>query len=198
VEKELTLDVAKKVQKFLEKDGFEVHLTRNDDRHIPLGARLKAAQRAGSSLFVSVHANSAGQNREPSGIETYFSPGGIAGYPHSGSVDYVFGSRERSVNVLESASAFHRADLAKTCAKCLLEGVKSALETRGVDIKDRGVKTALFRILLQNVMPSVLVEVGFITNPHEAYLLVQDGYRAVLAYGIAKGIHKFFEETGQL
>jgi N-acetylmuramoyl-L-alanine amidase len=58
-------------------------------------------------------------------------------------------------------------------------------------VNDRGVKEASFKILVRSQVPTVLVEVGFLTNEKEAKLLANPGYRQLLADGISSGISKF-------
>jgi N-acetylmuramoyl-L-alanine amidase len=71
VEKELTLDIAGRLRKLLEADGFEVLLTRQADRDVSLAERGTLANQGGADIFVSVHVNWI-ENRQARGVETYF------------------------------------------------------------------------------------------------------------------------------
>jgi N-acetylmuramoyl-L-alanine amidase len=79
--------------------------------------------------------------------------------------------------------------LATTIQTNLLEN----LHTNGFKTRDRGVKKGMYRLLIRNSMPSVLVEIGFITNVKDALLLSNSNYQGCVAKGIVTGIKKILK-----
>jgi N-acetylmuramoyl-L-alanine amidase len=68
---------------------------------------------------------------------------------------------------------------------------------QGVDIQDRGVRTARFYVLRRTTMPSVLIEVGFVTGREDAAKLANPGYQSQMAQAIARGILQYLQQTSQ-
>lgn len=190
-ESELTLDVALRLQKLLEKQpGIEVVMTRDTDVFIPLEERTAIANREGADLFLSIHAN-ASRNEQARGIETYFL--NFAMNPEAEAV----AARENanSARAMHSLPDIVRAialnnkinesrDLAATVQRSMARrlGAKNHL------LRDLGVKQAPFVVLIGAVMPSVLAEISFVTNKQDGTLLKTPAYRQQIAQALFDAI----------
>ncbi len=170
MEKDLVLDVALRLGKLInQRLGATVVYTRADDTFIPLEQRTKIANDEKADLFISIHANS---SPEPSatGVETYF---------------FNLTSDRSGLDLAtreNAASASSISDLNDLLHKAVLQtkkeeshefaqDVQSALWTESVKMnsksRDRGVRQAPFVVLIGAGMPSILAEVGFVSNPHD-------------------------------
>jgi N-acetylmuramoyl-L-alanine amidase len=192
-EKDIVLDVSHRLRKLLEKDGFEVVMTRDRDVFIPLEERTAIANSKGADLFVSVHVNAARSTR-PRGTETYFL--NLATTPDAEEV----AAREnavttRRVNELQSILQKVLNNEKITESRELASRVQTSLHTElypsAKDPRNRGVKTAPFYVLLGAQMPSVLVEVAYLTNRKDAELLADGAFLQSVAESIAVGIRGY-------
>jgi len=193
-EKEIVLDVSKRLKKKLESNfGWDVILTRDSDVFIPLEERIAIANAKKADLFISIHAN-ASRRREAKGVETYF----LNLSSNSNAIEVA--ARENAVS-LKNIS-----DLQKILNELLLNSKinessrlagavqKNLVETLNVtftETKDLGVKPGPFYVLIGAKMPSILVEISFITNPHEETLLKSDAYREKINEGIFAGVKSY-------
>ena len=179
-EAELTLDVALRLQKLLEKQpGIEVVMTRDTDVFIPLEERTAIANREGADLFLSIHAN-ASRNAQARGIETYFL--NFASNPEAEAV----AARENAASAQADAQpartssrrsrsttrSTSRATSPTTVQKSMAQAARRAQQAR---CRDLGVKQAPFVVLIGAAMPSVLAEISFVTNKQEGALLKTHG-----------------------
>ncbi|MDD3563213.1 MAG: N-acetylmuramoyl-L-alanine amidase [Candidatus Cloacimonetes bacterium] len=197
-EKDVNLAVALKLKTLLEKElGVKVLMTRPDDRFVSLQDRTRFANENKANLFISIHANSS-TNISPRGAETYYLATAMT-------------SDARAVEALENkvvelyeggASArskydgldFILSDLSQTehlqSSNELASSVQQNL-IAGCQAYDRGVKQANFYVLKGAFMPSILIELGFLSNPDEERLLVNDDYQQRLARTIFEGLKRF-------
>ena len=192
-EKDVTLAIARKLAHKLREAGFEVVLTRNDDRFLALEERTALANAARGDLFVSVHAN-AHPRRIRAGVETYFLNVTDDRYAarlaaRENGVDLsVAGDLARILTDLDAkASAGESMRLARLVQRDVCGGVRA----RVGDVRDLGVKSALFYVLLGARMPAVLVETGFISNRAEERRLASARYQDEVAAGIARAVRTF-------
>ncbi len=192
-EKDIVLDVSQRLQKLLQKDGFEVVMTRDKDVFIPLEERTAIANSKGADLFVSIHVNAA-RSTKPRGTETYFL--NLATTPDAEEV----AAREnavttRRVNELQSILQKVLNNEKITESRELASRVQTSLSTElyssSRDSRNRGVKTAPFYVLLGAQMPSVLVEVAYLTNRNDAKLLVDAAFLQKVAESIAVGVRGY-------
>ena len=200
-EKDIVLDIAFKVQDLLKNNPlYDVHLTRRSDIFIPLEDRTAVANRKHADLFVSIHAN-ASPRRQARGIETY-----LLNWTDDEEALRV-AARENAISLKEMKAVQRKMDIVQTITNDLMrqnkrdESIKlahyiqqslvSTLDTSN----DLGVKQALFYVLFGAKMPSVLVEVSFISNPIEERLLSKESYRSKVAEAIAKGIKQYFSSV---
>ena len=195
-EKDLTLEISRRVKRRLERLGARVVLTRTGDQLVPLVNRAAVANALQADLFVSIHLNSmptAEARRVSSGVETYFlsadaSDAGaaasaarenadrLAGEPQADPADPVAGILD-DLQVAEVLSGSSR------LAYALHEKLVGALKA-----EDRGVKQAPFYVLAGARMPAVLLEVGFISNAAEAARLRTADHQARIAEAVVGGI----------
>ena len=194
VEKELVLDVALRLGKLVEDHmGAEVVYTRKDDTFIPLEGRTALANEKKADLFISIHANSSPVPRI-TGVETYY-----LNFPSSKDAADV-ASRE---NATSDKSIFELRDLVQKItlhdkseeSKEFASRVQAALfafSTKNFPAeRNRGVKKAPFVVLIGANMPSILAEIGFLTNTREEALLKKPDYRQKLAEALYRGISKY-------
>jgi N-acetylmuramoyl-L-alanine amidase len=194
IEKDLVLDVALRLGKLVEeKMGSEVVFTRSDDTFIPLQERTEIANRKKADLFISIHANSSPAPRV-AGIETYYL--NFTSSPDALDV----ASRE---NASSDKTVYELQDLVQTIAKhdkveesrSLALEVQSSLQAfesrNNPAAKDRGVRKAPFVVLIGAQMPSILAEIGFLSNSRDESLLNKPEYRQKLAEALYKGISKY-------
>jgi N-acetylmuramoyl-L-alanine amidase len=201
-EKDVVLDVARRVKKILEaKGGYKVSLTRNLDRYLTLEERTAYANAKKADLFVSVHAN-ANRSRRLRGIETYFlnftnnrESLKVAARENKISLKRMKQARSEEAVILASLQLqFHR-DESLNLANFLQRSMISQLRKRYGRVTDKGVKQALFYVLVGAKMPSALVEVSYITNLDEARRLKSATYRQSIARGISDGIATYFDKA---
>ena len=174
-EKEFTLDWALRLQALLATNGWQVFLTRSNDTDLPISNRVAYAEEHKASLFLSLHFNSAGFNHAESGLETYcLTPAGLPSNLTREFADdssLVFPNNAFDEQNFWMAVTFHRA----------------LLQVNGEH--DRGVRRARFPGVLRGQhRPAVLVEGGYLSNPHEAALIAQPAYRQRLAQAIATAL----------
>jgi len=192
-EKEVVLDVSHRLRKLLEEDGFEVMMTRDKDVFIPLEERTAIANSKGADLFVSIHVNAA-RSTKPRGTETYFL--NLATTPDAEEV----AARENAVTtrrvnelqgILQKLLNNEKITESRELASRVQTSMSSELFTSPKDSRNRGVKTAPFYVLLGAQMPSVLVEVAYLTNRKDAELLGDGAFRQKVAGSIAVGIRGY-------
>lgn len=200
-EKDLVLQIAKKTAKTFRDMGYRVHLTRNSDRFIRLSGRTKIADRRDAKVFISIHANAIAQKSnfdKIEGIETYF-------------LQKTRDARSQRIAAKENAAVLKGADgLSKhVIIDSVLNGPKiiesnklaidvqnsimKSVRKRYRDVKNGGAKPAPFYVLVGASRPSVLIEVGYITNPKERARLFTSDYQERIAQGIAEGVTRYID-----
>jgi N-acetylmuramoyl-L-alanine amidase len=179
LEKQLTLDMARRLGALLEENGYRVLLTRRDDRFVPLDSRSAFSRANRADLFISVHFNSAQPSTEPSGAETYCLSHAGARYTSSKSENL-----SKSEFQAQSGNRFDNDNV------ILAHHVQQALVARTGAV-ERGVKRARFEVLKDLDCPAVLVECGFLSNQAEARRIAQAAYRQQIAAAIASGIRAY-------
>ncbi len=196
-EKDVVLDIAHKLGDYVENRlGVNVVYTRKDDRFIPLEERGHMANEAGAKLFISLHANAA-RAQAAHGSSTYF-----LGPSKTEAAEKVM-ERENSVIKYEDNTeryndydeqALVRQTLTQSAYMRQSEQLASLVQTQfeeRVQRKNRGVHQAGFYVLWSASMPSVLVELGFLTNPKEARYLNSDQGQTYLASAIFRAVRSY-------
>lgn len=197
-EKDIVLAVAKKLERKLKQEmGVEVVLTRRDDRFIPLEDRTAIANAEGADLFVSLHMN-ASPNGEAKGLETYY----LDNTNDEGSLRLA--ARENSTSrrnvsdlqfILSDMTQNMKLEDSITLAHHLQHSLVDGMSTRLAEVKDLGVKKALFYVLVGARMPSVLVEMFFITNKTEGRAMSEESYQNAVVDALYDGILKYKESN---
>ena len=196
LEKELVLDVTLRLGKLIEERlHAEVVYTRKDDTFIPLEKRTLIANQARADLFLSIHANSS-PLRSSQGVETFY-------------LNFTTSKEDLDVAARENAGAeksIHElSDLLKKIAlkdkidesrefAARIQSAAFELSRQSFGpIRNRGVKKAPFIVLIGAEMPSVLTEIGFMTNAREEALLKKGEHRQRIAEALYKGIFQYTE-----
>jgi N-acetylmuramoyl-L-alanine amidase len=194
VEKEVTLDVAKRLAELIEANlGSEVVLTRTDDTYISPEARTLIANSQKADLFISVHANSSRLNTA-SGVETYY-----LNFTSSAEALEVAArenaSSERSVgdlqDLIKKIALKDKIDESREFATRVQQTLYAGSVKAGNRTKDRGVRKAPFIVLIGAGMPCILTEIGFLSNPKEEALLKKPEYRQKIAEALYKGVAQY-------
>jgi N-acetylmuramoyl-L-alanine amidase len=196
-EKRLTLALARAVARRLEARGVDVLLTRDDDRYLSLRERVRIANGAGASLFMSLHFN-ASPTRAQRGYETYIltpealdidsaAIRGADGPPRPGTD----AETARLLDDLERAAALPVAARFAERVQARIAAVRGAGASRGV-------KQAPMDVLMGPTMPSVLVEVGFIDHPVEGVELLRRETRDALAEALAQAVMDTLPPCGKV
>lgn len=154
-EKDITLEIANRVQEYLKTAGIDAYMTRSEDRFMSLAERVELSNTIEPKAFVSIHANALVTNPNMQGLQTYY---------HSNSG-------------LKLAGYLHKRLLAD------------------VGMPDQRIRKANFWVCKYTSAPSILLELGFMTNAEERNKLTRDSYQAELAKAIARGIIEYLEDN---
>jgi N-acetylmuramoyl-L-alanine amidase len=194
-EKDVALQIARRVAARLEAQGGRALLTRDTDRSVPLAARAALANARQADLFVSIHLNAMpGPARgRAHGIETYFlsadaSDASATAVAASENADRLAGEPEPDARDPVSGILQDLADKDALSESSRLAYAVHEQLVRRLGAEDRGVKQAPFYVLAGARMPAVLLEVGFISNAAEARRLATPAYQDEVARAIAEGI----------
>jgi N-acetylmuramoyl-L-alanine amidase len=193
LEKELTLDIAQRLRALLEEKNFEVALTRRGDEDLALGERVALANSESADIFVSIHLNwfSGNSNR---GVETYY-----LGPTEDPFLKRLAESENRDSGysltdfrrLLEGVYAGVRAGESRRLAESVQSELYRSLRAVNPELRDRGVKTAPFIVLVGTGMPAILAEVSCLSSEEEAALLRDPAYRQRIAGALAAGIQGY-------
>ncbi len=178
-EKEVCLNVGIELTGMLRKQGFNVVLTRPNDTFIPLDYRTSSANSAQADLFISIHANAAGNNTAR-GIETYYLDNALLTDQHSS----LSAQSLQVVDGIDAQRTSKSKSLANTVHASLVQQATEFVPT----VIDRGIKKNVSQVLVGTTMPAILIELGFLTNPSEEQLLKRAPYQRELARGISNGV----------
>jgi N-acetylmuramoyl-L-alanine amidase len=198
-EKSVALQIAMRLRSALTASGINVRMTRDSDTFLTLAARTKLANHDHADLFVSIHLNSS-PDSNTTGIETYYlnnttdratirlarMENGVAGgygAPGEPNLNYILTDLRQQYKANESASLARMIEA---------ETVADIEASTGLKVNELGAKQGPFYVLVGALMPSVLVECGFLSNSGEAHLLQEPRYQRGLADGIARAIVHYF------
>lgn len=197
-EKDLVLQVAKRLEKQLKKRGYPVYMTRRSNRFLKLTQRTKIADKKKAVVFISIHANSVPKSKRNRihGIETFF-------LQNTRDAKSQRVAARENKSVLKGTTKLSRSviiDSVLTGPK-IVESNKLAIDvqrrmitnlrTKYSGVKDSGVRHAPFWVLVGASRPSILVEVGYISHPRERKRLFNSKYQELLAKGIAEGVDNY-------
>ncbi len=214
-ESEIALKVAQNLQILLQKNhDFEAVLTRQTDRNISLPERVQLAEIQNADLFLSIHAN-ASPDQRARGAEFYFQNHLPA------DEETLFLANAENQIVKDTGSALPEDLSKKSDVKAILDDLKRHTKMRSsFALSERLMKTwnaghvhlngsnnhirqAPFFVISKTTIPSVLVELGFISNPKESQRLIQPSYQKEIAQKIYQGLQDYKEmvdkaEVGRL
>ncbi|MBN1291716.1 MAG: N-acetylmuramoyl-L-alanine amidase [Candidatus Latescibacteria bacterium] len=209
-EKEIVLAIARELKKIADKRGeVKTVLTRDEDVLVPLHERAAKAIKANGKLFVSIHANAA-QSQHASGMEVFFlsvartEDAKRVAERENASINYednptIYSTLYTNSNLpagvrdtlIDMASNQFLKESQSMCAILLDNAISSTNQ------KYRGVKQAGFYVMkgTQASMPSVLFEIGFISNPEEEKMMRRASYQKRIAESIYDAIIEFKEQA---
>ena len=197
-EKVVNLAVTRYLETILKQRGYKVYLTRSDDRFIKVMDRTILANNKNADLFISIHTNSIPKEKAntTSGVETFFlSPARSERAKRVAALENKNDIREMSESsknsFLESLNR-PRITASHKFAIDVQAGILQAARSKYKDTKDSGVREGPFWVLVGAQMPSILVELGYISHPEESRRLYEADYQQLLALGIANGIDSYF------
>jgi N-acetylmuramoyl-L-alanine amidase len=193
-EKEVTLDIGRRLQSLLETEGFEVVVTREGDRTIALKERARVANESRSDIFVSIHVNTLIEHADSRGIETYYLG------PTTDPKLTKLAAAENSVSgysladmrkLLDGVYADARRDESHQLASAIQKQLFTTLRKIDPGLENWGVKRAPFIVLVATEMPAVLAEVGCMSNEKEAAMMRRPEYRQKVADALFSGIRAY-------
>jgi len=194
LEKDVVLDVPLRLGKMIEdKLGAQVIYTRTDDTYVPLEARTALANERKADLFLSIHGNSSPVARIV-GTETYY-------LNFSDSRDALdVAARENAMSqksiselhdLIQKISLHDKLEESREFATRIQNALFQLTARNFPAEHSRGVKRAPFVVLIGANMPSVLAEIGFVTNAREEALLRRPDYRQKVAEALFQGVSRY-------
>jgi N-acetylmuramoyl-L-alanine amidase len=199
-EKDVNLRLALILARQLESRGFEVLLTRDDDRYLNLEERTVLAESARGDVFISLHAN-ASPNRRTRGIEIYY----LDQNHERHSLDVA--ARENAVSrqdmdslqrTLARLRTHEASSHSKRLAHLVHQEMIPGLARKYKGVPDLGVKTGPFYVMFLSSMPSILLESGFLSNRSDSVLLQNGKYLETLAEYMAAGLVEYRDSPAML
>jgi N-acetylmuramoyl-L-alanine amidase len=193
VEKEITLDIARRLRDLLEESSYRVVLTRQADVDLSLRQRAERANAEHADIFVSIHVNwlDSGQQR---GVETFY-----LGPTQDPDLERMAARENRDSGysladfrqLLERVYAEVRQEESLQLAEAMQESLYTSLRKVNGGVRNRGVKMAPFGVLIFTDMPAVLAEVSCLSNDVEERLLMTPIYRQYIAEALFAGVRSF-------
>jgi N-acetylmuramoyl-L-alanine amidase len=195
LEKEITLDVARRLRGLLQESGFAVTMTRDGDETVPVRDRARRANAARGDLFLSIHVNAI-PSAEACGIETY-----TVGPTDDPYALRLAGVENRDAGysladfrqLLDGVYVHLRQQESTQLAETIRRGLSTYLGDDHPGAVDRGVKTAPFMVLVSTEMPGALIELSCLSNPGEAERLRDPAHRQSIARGLYVGLSAYAE-----
>jgi N-acetylmuramoyl-L-alanine amidase len=193
-EKDLVLDVSLRLGALIERRlNSEVVYTRSDDTFIPLRERTEIANEHRADLFLSIHANSSSASAA-SGIETYYlnfttskSALDVAARENAGSDRSIYDLKD----LVQQITLKEKVEESREFAGKVQNSMMTLARKSNDRSRDRGVRKAPFVVLIGASMPSVLVEIGFLSNPKDEALMKKPEYRQRIAEALYKGVSQY-------
>ncbi|MBU1936374.1 N-acetylmuramoyl-L-alanine amidase [bacterium] len=195
MEKDIVLDISRRLAKILLKEGLNAKLTRTDDRFIPLAERTQFANSNRGDLFVSIHCN-ASSARSARGVETYFlSPARTESAVSVALLENSVAKLEENPDQYQDLTDENYILLTMATSQYLKDSENLASITlqdvaEVTSIPKRRVDQAGFYVLIGASMPSILFEAGFLTNSEDESYLTSKRGRQKIAEALAESIMK--------
>lgn len=175
LEKDITLDLALRLEKRLQEAGCRVLMTRKDDTYLTLEQRCEVANQAKASVFVSLHLNADPKSAETHGVETYFSSRKKLG--SMAPIREFLGLRH-DIPVRDVRSEW-------------LAGMVHSRVCRTTGAPDRNVRDSQFIVVMQTECPAILVECGYLTHQAESLCFTDHGYKNGVIGAVANGVVQY-------
>lgn len=200
-EKVVTLKVSKYLYEMLKQRGHKVYLTRHKDTFIKVRNRTILANKKNADIFISIHANAVPKAKatKVEGIETFFlSPARserakrVAAMENKQDITKMSSSTKSAF--LESLNR-PRITASHKLAIDVQAGLLQFAHKKYKDVKDSGVREGPFWVLVGAQMPSILIELGYMSHPVESKRLYTPSYQKLLANGIANGVDAYFSKN---
>jgi len=198
-EKDLVLQIAKRLEKQLTKRGYRVYMTRKSDRFLKLPQRTRIADKKDAKVFISIHANSVPKKKRNKiqGVETFFLQNTrdaksqrIAARENKAVLKGAGSSLSKKV-IVDSVLNGPKIVQSNKLAIDVQRRIMTNLHSRYKGVRDGGVRHAPFWVLVGASRPSILVEVGYISHPRERKRLFSPAYQELIAKGIAEGVENY-------
>ncbi|HEY6010623.1 MAG TPA: N-acetylmuramoyl-L-alanine amidase, partial [Nitrospirota bacterium] len=198
-EKNITLDIARRLAALVrERLGSNVIMTRDRDVFIPLEQRPFIAKSKNADLFVSIHVN-ATRKRKARGIETYIQSlrasdrdaMATAAFENATSTKTLSQLGNELDRILKDLRTDDKQEESLQLAHAVQSSLVGNMKPVNGHVVNLGVKRAFFYVLINTEMPSILAEVGFITNPEEEKMLKQESHRQKIAEALFQGVKQF-------
>ena len=192
-EKDLALDIARRVRELLS-DRYRVAMTREADIDVELDRRSGIANRAGADLFVSIHVNWLTRN-QTCGVETYYL--GPTDDPELTALAERENAEAHSYSLadlrhlLDGVYAQAMQDESRTLANAVQDALFEQLRTSNPGLRNRGVKSAPFAVLIDAEMPAILAEVSCLSDAEEINRLRENDYLQSIAEALDAGIRSY-------
>jgi N-acetylmuramoyl-L-alanine amidase len=201
MEKDVTLAIAKRLKTEIEQRlAVEVILTRDRDVFVPLEQRTAIANVEQADLFISLHSNSS-KNDRVAGVESFYL--GLTREPRAQMLAALENaSAQQNLNELEDVikkiTMYEKMNESKDFALKVHRKLFQTLRNLEPSARDRGVKKAPFVVLIGADVPSILLEIGFISNKKEAEIISNDATQGKVAAGISQGVEDYLAGLGTL
>ncbi len=197
-EKTIALSVGRKLyERINDTPGYEAHLTRKGDYYVSLRRRVAIARRHSPDLFISLHAD-AFRDQSARGASVYCLSEIKALVKRENNADLIGGVNLHEVMDPEVAGILMDLSQRDSINRALALGkqiLRSLRRTPNFNLHFKQVKQAGFAVLKAPDMPSVLVEMAFLTNPREERLLMRDSHQTRLANALFSGTRKFLDTS---
>jgi len=198
-EKEIVLDVAKRLRSLLDGAGIKVIMTRDTDDFISLPERTVITSRSSADLFISIHVNS-NQDHAVSGLLVYY----LDSIPRR---DLNEGQRRENARIFLGSLNANDSSTMQAIVTDMMDTVKTsqsqrlarsivreAREEPGIKVRGDGIRLCRFFVVRNTLVPAVLVETGFLSNHQEHNKLISPSYRQKIAEIIARGVLDYANE----
>jgi len=197
-EKEVVLDIAKRIRSILQEAGIKVIMTRTNDEFISLAERTRLASRSDADLFISIHAN-ANPVRKTEGMEAYY----VRTHTKEDLQEDQRRDNERAFarklnaqySPMVTAVVSDMMYTLKTAESARLAHTIVEQSSDYANAPNRGARTCRFFVVRNTLVPAVLVEVGFLTNRREEKKLDSLAYRQKVAEAIARSVLNYATDS---
>jgi N-acetylmuramoyl-L-alanine amidase len=199
-EKEITLEIARDLRGLLKRAQYDVAMTRDTDAFVSLRQRAQIANVERADLFVSIHVNSV-PSQECHAVETYYL--GAADDPRAeqlaGKENHESGYQLADFRrLLEGVYVNIRQAESRKLAQTVQQELVAVLGDKNPAIRDKGVRSAPFLVLVATESPGILAEVSCLSNDEEAGRLANSAYRQRIARALFHGIHEYAEARNRV